>query len=162
MGNFCCQQTSNAVTLVAKGSSAYEIEKTSPEEVEILPSEPVDRVGRYVLLRRPRTIAKRRQEPTAASGAAVQIAGDAPHVKRARRWHASFGTFAPATTLRCKLRTAASRRRAVLARLAEEAQVARWLAARPLAQPSQHPATDKFAALRARARAREAAGAVVE
>ena len=51
MGNFCCQQTPNAVALVAKGSSAYEIEKTSPEEVEILPSEPVDRVGRYVLLR---------------------------------------------------------------------------------------------------------------
>jgi hypothetical protein len=108
-----------------------------------------------------RTGTKRKRDANAADSpvptADEQATVAAVSVKRARRTLGSVRSVTPSVVVLHQRRAAASRREAVRTRLAERAQVARWLAANTLAPSAQPLAADRFAALRARARARQAA-----
>ena len=94
----------------------------------------------------------------APDGAELAVA-DFPRVKRARRQRVACGPNTPGSVIVHQRRAAASRRELKRARTVEEAQVSRWLATRPQPAPaaSQSSVADRFAALKARVRARHAA-----
>jgi hypothetical protein len=120
-----------------------------------------DSEGRHTWLSKPRAGTKRKREADAADrplpASDVQAAVGAVSVKRTRHTPGSVRSVTPSVAVLYQRRAAASRREAVRTRLAEQAQVARWLAANTLVPSAQPPAADRFAALRARARARQAA-----
>ena len=112
-------------------------------------------------LRRPRAGTKRKREadpaPSPSTGPSPSIG--ALSVQRVRGRPGGMGAFTPGAAAWHQRRAAAGRREADRAGLAQEALVARCLASLTLAPSVQPPAADRFAALRARVRAKQAAQA---
>ena len=90
---------------------------------------------------------------------AAVVGPDDVQVRHVRRRLGSMGRVTPSAAASSRRRAGAAAREAVRAGLEAEARVARWLATITLAPSQQLPAADRFAALRARVRAKEASQA---